>query len=131
MEAVREGAQFRQEGRVSKKLEGNTVYLIERTNGEEIRLTVPSAWKVTFGPAAPPRKDGYAASYGAGRFALRFYEAENKQRAIFTDVCGFRDLSLAMEKKVKRVEESSSSYKSEKGSNAAQAIEIEEAWVAA
>jgi hypothetical protein len=107
--------------------EGKTTYLIER-HDEQLKLTVPSAWKVTFGPAAPPRKDGQH-YYGGGKFALRFYEAENRQRAIFTDVVSFRDLALPMERRVTRVEKNATSRKDEKGSNEAADTYIEEAWV--
>ena len=71
-----------------------TTYLIEKENGKRFKITVPSEWKVTFGPAArglDGKKSG--ASYKIP-LALRFYENETKQRAIFTDVVSFRDMSI-------------------------------------
>ena len=73
-----------------------TTYLIEFKNGKRQRITVPSAWKVTFGPAAR----GTNSAKGLSRempLALRFYENETKQRAIFTDVILFRDTSIKIE----------------------------------
>lgn len=76
-----------------------TTYLIEFKNGKRQRITVPSSWKVTFGPAAAGANS--AKYVGEGRapmpLALRFYEAENRQRAIFTDVLNFRDTSIKIE----------------------------------
>ncbi len=37
--------------------------------------------------------------------ALRFYESETKQRAIFTDVVSFRDTSIKIEEKLVRIQE--------------------------
>jgi hypothetical protein len=69
-------------------------YLIEKENGKRMRITVPANWKVTFGPAAR----GLDKSTNPQRYqmplALRFYENETQQRAIFTDVKSFRDMSI-------------------------------------
>jgi hypothetical protein len=70
-----------------------TTYLIEFKNGKRQKITVPSSWKVTFGPAVA----GANKADDRGRtipMAIRFYESENKQRAIFTDVASFRDTSI-------------------------------------
>lgn len=64
-----------------------TTYLVVTTQGKK-KVTVPSSWKVTYGPVSPGSK------YGGGDNVLRFYEAENKQRALFTNVREFRDLSI-------------------------------------
>ena len=83
----------------------DTVYLITHEDGTERKITVPSAWKVTFGPAARgANKAGGGANYKVP-LALRFYENETKQRAIFTDVVSFRDLSIKIEVKRKSVQE--------------------------
>ena len=37
--------------------------------------------------------------------ALRFYESDTKQRAIFTDVVSFRDTSIAIEEERQNVQE--------------------------
>ncbi len=69
-----------------------TTYQIEKED-ETIVLTVPSAWKVTYGPVVPG--SGYHHSRG---LALRFYEAENKQRAFFDDVLSFRDTGIPIQR---------------------------------
>lgn len=66
-----------------------TTYLIVHDNGDAVQFTVPSTYKVTFGPLTP----GSVSTYGKGE-VLRFYEADNKQRAIFRNVAYFRDTSL-------------------------------------
>jgi len=62
--------------------------MVEFEDGTRKQITVPSSWKVTFGPLVK-RKSG-----SGGRptdfanqmpIALRFYESETKQRAIFTN----------------------------------------------
>lgn len=71
-------------------------YLIEFENGRRQKITVPESWKVTFGPAAR----GANGDKKLGRtmpLALRFYESDTKQRAIFTDVISFRDTSIKIE----------------------------------
>lgn len=75
-----------------------TEYEVVQSTGV-IRITVPSSWKVTYGPVAQG---------GNGRMnsslALRFYENETKQRAIFTDVKSFRDTALPLFRKVEVVQ---------------------------
>lgn len=83
-----------------------TTYLITHDNGDERRITVPSNWKVTFGPAAKGIRAGTGSNYKIP-LALRFYEAETKQRAIFTDVVSFRDLNIPIQIKKKSVQEKS------------------------
>lgn len=73
-----------------------TTYLIEFENGRRQKITVPSTWKVTFGPAARG-SNGEKGMRQKMPLALRFYEAETKQRAIFTDVVCFRDVSIKIE----------------------------------
>lgn len=72
--------------------------LVMRPNGrqatEKYRLEVPEDWKVTFGPAFIPRGNGRPHHGNTAPMALRFYESETKQRAIFTDVVSFRDVDL-------------------------------------
>lgn len=71
-------------------------YIIEKTDGT-IRITVPEQWKVTFGPIIGGKQAG---SYGSERgcLALRFYEDEKHQRAIFTNVRNFIDTSIKVQK---------------------------------
>lgn len=63
-----------------------TTYEIE-TNRGTYRITVPSTWKVTYGPVSPGK-------FGDGGNALRIYEDEKRQRAMLTNVTSFRDISL-------------------------------------
>ncbi len=81
-----------------------TTYLIVHKDSTERKITVPSDWKVTFGPATA----GFSKGTSGGPtvpLALRFYENEKKQRAIFTDVVSFRDLSIKTEVKKQTVQE--------------------------
>lgn len=73
-----------------------TTYLIEFKSGKRQKITVPSDWKVTFGPAAVG-KSRTSPSDLKMPMALRFYENDKKQRAIFTDVKNFRDTSIKIE----------------------------------
>lgn len=81
-----------------------TTYLITHENKIERKITVPSSWKVTFGPAAKGMNKGNSGGLRIP-LALRFYEAETKQRAIFTDVVSFRDMSIKIEIKKKKIQE--------------------------
>lgn len=64
--------------------------LLVECRGEKFKITIPADWKVTFGKAMQGR--GYE-SDPDGR-ELRIYECETKQRACFTGVRSFRDLSI-------------------------------------
>lgn len=78
-------------------------YLITHDNGNETKISVPASWKVTFGPAA--RGNNAGKSHSVMPLALRFYEDETRQRAIFTDVKSFRDLSIPVFVKKKSTQE--------------------------
>jgi hypothetical protein len=71
-------------------------YYIEKTDGEKLMVEVPDTWKITFGPVAVGKPNGY--NSGNGSMALRFYESDTKQRAIFTGVASFIDTSLKVKK---------------------------------
>lgn len=83
--------------------------LITKTDGEEIQVDIPANWKITFGPAVAnagkARMEGATTGYRMMPMALRLYESEKMQRAIFTDVASFRDLSIPMRVKKTRVQE--------------------------
>jgi hypothetical protein len=64
--------------------------LLIETNREKFKVTIPADWKVTFG-----KQLGVARDYDGGR-ELRIYEGESKQRACFTGVQSFRDLSIPL-----------------------------------
>ena len=79
-------------------------YLVEFTDGSRKKITVPDTWKVTFGPVVKSLRSTTSATNIEYRdkipVALRFYESETKQRAIFTNVKSFRDMSILIEEEV-------------------------------
>jgi hypothetical protein len=79
-------------------------YLIEFENGCRKKITVPEEWKVTFGPATKGVDHSGERRYKVP-MAIRFYETESKQRAIFTDVVSFRDMAIKIEEEKVRVVE--------------------------
>lgn len=81
---------------------GEKTYIMDLSNGRLRRITVPSSWKVTFGPLVPPRE---SERHERKTFALRFYEGKDQQRAIFTDVLSFRDESLKVEERVTKTKQ--------------------------
>ena len=72
-----------------------TTYFVERSDGRHQKVTVPSSWKVTFGPLTPGSKN----YDGGAKPVLRFYESANKQRMVITNVLSFRDMSVSVEEK--------------------------------
>ncbi len=81
-------------------------YILTRENGTRSRITVPADWKVTFGPAAKGNYNSPKAHLKMP-LALRFYESDTKQRAIFTDVVSFRDASIIIEDEISKTKEKS------------------------
>jgi hypothetical protein len=77
-----------------------TTYIIEFENHQKRRITVPSSWKVTFGPATAGSNKPTTGYNHKMPMAIRFYESKDKQRAIFTDVVSFRDTSIIFEEEV-------------------------------
>jgi hypothetical protein len=75
---------------VKKAPEDLRTMLVE-TRKEKFKITIPADWKVTFGK--PMQGRGYEDENSR---ELRIYEAETKQRACFTGVLSFRDLSIPM-----------------------------------
>lgn len=65
--------------------------LLVECRKEKFKITIPADWKVTFGK---PMGKQYESDPDARE--LRIYEAETKQRACFTGVLSFRDLSIPM-----------------------------------
>jgi hypothetical protein len=102
------------------------------TNDGTYRIEIPEDWKVTFGPVAVGggNKRGFGDS--SGSMALRLYESEVRQRAIFTGVSSFRDLSIPITKLVRTVKEKSarSAQHGPKGSksSAESEVEYDERW---
>lgn len=65
-------------------------YVLNMKDGTKQKVTVPSNWKLTFGPLVPGSKDGNL--NGAGALVLRIYEgSKENQRAVFTGVESWRD----------------------------------------
>ena len=82
------------------------VYIITHEDKTKKRITVPADWKVTFGPAARGENAGNRSGQHLKMpMALRFYESETKQRAIFTDVVSFRDASIKIEEERTNIQE--------------------------
>ena len=73
-------------------------YVLDMKSGGQRKVTVPAAWKVTFGPLVPGTRDGN----GNSNLCLRFYESANQQRAVFANVVAFRDESIQILEKVTR-----------------------------
>lgn len=78
-------------------MEEKTTYLIEFENGHRQKITVPSEWKVTFGPLAIKGANSGKSLNNKMPIALRFYENDKKQRAVFTNVLSFRDMGIVIE----------------------------------
>lgn len=100
-------------------------YFVERTNGNDQRVTVPASWKVTFGPLNPGSKN----QGGSGSPALRFYEAENKQRMVITNVVSFRDTSIKIEEKRTQVKQQTLHKRTNSGDKAVVVEGRVEEWV--
>ena len=76
--------------------------LITQKDGTEFQVDIDENWKITYGPAVV----GYG-SKAVDRnvpMALRIYETERLQRAIFTDVISFRDMSIPIRVKQENVQ---------------------------
>lgn len=78
---------------------GTRTLLVEKKDGTEFQIEIQEEWKITYGPAVVGKVG--SGLDGKVPMALRIYETEKLQRAIFTDVVSFRDLSIPI--KVKQV----------------------------
>ena len=76
--------------------EGTRTYEIVTSRGRQ-RITVPDTYKVTFGAVVPGSAKSAGSSYNSGGWGLRIWESADKQRAVFSDVVSFRDLSIPLE----------------------------------
>jgi hypothetical protein len=66
-----------------------TYEIVTQREGK-FRIDIPETWKVTFGPVIG------AKGYESSGLAFRVWETDKQQRALFTNVTSFRDLSLPM-----------------------------------
>lgn len=106
-------------------LDGFKIYEVVQSN-KTIRVRVPASWKCTFGPLAP----GSKTYNGRDALALRFYEENTKQRACFTNVLSFVDItSLEIWEKHQWTEEEKQSRKDEKGGKEKGSKEWGYSWV--
>ena len=103
----------------------NITYEVKTRSEGKLRITVPEDWKVTFGPVSPGGKYG-----GGGELALRFYESDTKQRAIFTDVVSFRDLSIPVQRQLKKSSGSQEWTADENGTESKAQTKVEREWKA-
>lgn len=94
-----------------KEPKGNstTTYIMRLTNGEVRKVTVPSNWKVTFGPTIPfsPTKInvGYSQPNYDKSYAVRFYEGNKENlKAVFGDVRDFRSADIVVEERITEVQ---------------------------
>ena len=81
---------------------GFTTYLLEMSDHTQRKITIPSPWKVTFGPLMPGSRSLQENSGGAT--ALRVYEG-TIQRAAITNVKAFRDMSIVIEERITKTEQ--------------------------
>lgn len=92
-------------------------YLVQR-RGSNFLIEIPAHWKVTFA-AVNPNSQGVGHRDG---HCLRVYEGE-KQRAVFGDVTGFRDMSIPYAIEVRK-ETGSSSWERDSNGNFKENIEV-------
>lgn len=102
------------------------------THDATYRIDIPDDWKVTYGPIAIGGSKRGSWDASGGSMALRLYESEVRQRAIFTGVTSFRDLSIPVKKLVRTVKEESkaASTRGPKGrtSTSEAKVEYDEKW---
>jgi hypothetical protein len=81
--------------------ENMTTYLLNMKDGTRQKITCPTEWTVTFGPLTPGTKDSNNGHFG---IALRIRDGQ-RQKAVFTGVESFRDMSMAIETEVTKTKE--------------------------
>jgi len=81
---------------MTEKKEGMRTYLIKQRGNQARKITIPESWKVTYGAL----HGGAGRGSGMDGNVLRIYETKEKQRAIFTEVTSFLDLSIPVQKLV-------------------------------
>lgn len=92
-------------------------YLVQRRNGNFL-IEIPAHWKVTFSAVNPnAQQHGYKDGH-----CLRIYEGE-KQRAVFGDVTGFRDMSIPYAVEVRK-ETGSSTWERDSNGNFKENTEV-------
>lgn len=102
-----------------------TTYFVERKTGMHQQVTVPSSWKVTFGPQNP----GVKGTGPTGEPCLRFYESANQQRMVITGVSSFRDMAIRIQEKRTSVKQESFRKDSPDGEKVVVLSAVQEEWV--
>lgn len=94
------------------------------------KIRVPMNAKITFGPFSPPPKGGYGAGRGIPVGTLRVYDkAQDRCIAVFSNITGYRDMSMEYEEEVAR-EEGAIIWKSdEKGYTREEKVSRQKEWV--
>jgi hypothetical protein len=88
-------------------------YLLEMSDGTRKKVTVPAAWKVTFGAFQPGSPSGSSQAHAP---TIRFYEgSKENQRAVITGVQGFRDMSIGIEEEIVNTQEETFSRETPEG----------------
>lgn len=102
-----------------------TTYFVERKTGMHQQVTVPSSWKVTFGPQNP----GVKGVGPTGEPCLRFYESANQQRMVITGVASFRDMAIKIQEKRTSMKQESFRKDSPDGEKVVVLSAVQEEWV--
>ena len=84
------------------KAETQTTYLLIMKDGTKQKITCPTKWTLTFGPLCPGSKD--AGYNGASSTSLRIRDGQH-QKAVFTGVESFRDMSMGIETEVTKTKQ--------------------------
>lgn len=83
-----------------KQVMGQTTYLLIMKDGTKQKITCPTKWAITFGPLCPGSKD----FNGSSATSLRFRDGTH-QKAVFTGVESFRDMSMGIETEVNKTQQ--------------------------
>jgi hypothetical protein len=77
------------------------VLLVKHADGKELKVTIPTGGRFTFGPVIPNRK---GSPYNEHGYALRIYSGKSNDSliAVFCDVRDVRDVNLPVSKLVVR-----------------------------
>lgn len=85
-------------------------YLLTMQDGTKQKISCPKDWTITFGPLCPGSKE----HNGSRQLALRLRDGQN-QKAVFTNVESFRDMSMQVEIEVVDTQYEQFSKKDENG----------------
>lgn len=107
---------------VAPKKDGTTtVYLLIMNDGTKQKITLPSHYILTFGPLAPGSKD--TSNNSRSHLSLRIYDGK-QQKAVFTDVSSFRDMSIPIEQETVKSQAETFYKEGESGEKQAVVVEV-------